>query len=140
MSSRRQRGVGLVAAIFLVVVVALLAAFLVSVATTSRTSSALGAVETRARYAAQGGLEWAAQRLLANPGAASCDDDFPASFTLTGGATGGFRISASCRQTPIKEGPVAYSVFDVVVVAEVGDSGGDDYFRRELAASVVVIP
>lgn len=134
-----QRGVALVAAIFLIVVVALLAGFLVSIAGASRTASAYAAVESRARHAAESGLEWAVHRLLTNPVAPDCSG-FPASFALAGGGSGGFRITAQCNGQAVTEGAANYSVFDLEVVAEFGTAGGDDYFRRLLAASVVVRP
>ncbi|MCB1749188.1 MAG: hypothetical protein H6977_04730 [Gammaproteobacteria bacterium] len=135
----RQRGVALVAAIFLIVVVALLAGFLVSMLSASRTASAYAAVEARARYAAQSGLDWAAHHVLSNPATADCSA-FPASFTLTGGGSGGFRVTVQCSRQAVTEGAVSYAVFDLEILAEFGTAGGDDYFRRVLDAAVVVRP
>lgn len=137
--ARPQRGVALVAAIFLIVVVALLAGFLVSIASAGRTASAYAVVEARARHAAESGLEWAVHRVLSNPAAPDCSG-FPATFTLADGGSGGFRIAAKCSDQVVTEGAASYSVFDLEVVAEFGTAGADDYFRRLLAAAVVVRP
>lgn len=54
----RSRGVGLVTAIFLLVVIAGLAVAMVTVFTTQQASSALDVQGTRAYQAARAGLEW----------------------------------------------------------------------------------
>lgn len=54
----RSRGVGLVTAIFLLVVIAGLAVAMVTVFTTQQSSSALDVQGTRAYQAARAGLEW----------------------------------------------------------------------------------
>ncbi|WP_223468007.1 agglutinin biogenesis protein MshP [Massilia soli] len=54
----RSRGVGLVTAIFLLVVIAGLAVAMVTVFTTQQTSSALDVQGTRAYQAARAGIEW----------------------------------------------------------------------------------
>lgn len=54
----RSRGVGLVTAIFLLVVIAALAVAMVTVFTTQQSSSALDVQGTRAYQAARAGLEW----------------------------------------------------------------------------------
>lgn len=54
----RSRGVGLITAIFLLVVIAALAVAMVTVFTTQQTSSALDLQGARAYQAARAGLEW----------------------------------------------------------------------------------
>lgn len=54
----RSRGVGLVTAIFLLVVIAALAVAMVTVFTTQQSSSALDVQGSRAYQAARAGLEW----------------------------------------------------------------------------------
>lgn len=58
----RQRGVGIVTAIFLVVVLAALGVAMVSVYTAQQASSALDVLGTRAYLAARAGAEWGIYR------------------------------------------------------------------------------
>lgn len=65
---------------------------------------------------------------------------FPGEFHLTGGGSGGFRVTVQCSRQAVTEGAVSYAVFDLEILAEFGTAGGDDYFRRVLDAAVVVRP
>lgn len=133
--SAAQRGFSIVSAIFLVVVIALIAGFLVSIGSVARTSSTYSVVAMRSHFAAQSGVEWAVHQVLDNPLAPSCFTS-PTSFSLPGAGSGAFRVTARCSPQAVTEGTQSYTVFDIDVVAEFGTAGGEDYFRREVAASV----
>ncbi|APA68053.1 hypothetical protein [Janthinobacterium sp. 1_2014MBL_MicDiv] len=95
--ARRMRGFSLVTAIFLLVVLAGLAAVMVNVSTFQQTESAMDVQGVRAEQAARAGLEWGLQRQLAAglaPGAACIA---PAAFTLPTGTTlSAFTVSVQC--------------------------------------------
>jgi MSHA biogenesis protein MshP len=63
---RRSRGFLVIAAVFLVVVLAALAGYLMTVSTTSQAASAADANSARAYQAARAGIEWAAYQVLRN--------------------------------------------------------------------------
>ena len=135
MKTRRQNGFSIVSAIFLVVVIALIAGFLVSIGSVQQATSAFSIVATRAHFAALSGVEWSVHQVLANPLAPTCFAS-PTSFNLGGAGTGNFVITAECTEAEVTEGPDDYSVFDLDVTAEFGVSGQEDYFRRKISASV----
>lgn len=72
MSRERQRGLGLVAAIFLIVVVAALVAALTRMVRTSGEVFALDVVSHRAFLAAESGAQLGLNRVFAPSGAGSC--------------------------------------------------------------------
>lgn len=134
-----QSGFSLVSAIFLVVVVALIAGFMVSIGGLQRSASANAVVAKRAHFAARSGIEWAVHQVLSNPAAPECFT-LPTSFGFSGIGSGGMRVSFDCNETEVTEGAVSYSVFDLEAIAEFGVSGSEDYFRRVLSASVATPP
>lgn len=143
MRSQRQRGFSIIAAIFLVVVIALIAGFLVTVGSVQRTTSAYSIIASRAHFAAISGIEWGVHQVLANPAMPACFDaggDAEEIFTVPGAGSGNFLVTVTCSPAPngqqVFEGARQYSVFEIDVVAEFGTSGSEDYFRRELSASV----
>lgn len=89
---KRQAGVGLVTAIFLVVVISGLAAALVTIFTSQQASSGLDLQGTRAYQAARAGIEWG---LFRQTRAASCvastNFALPANTSLSG-----FTVTVTC--------------------------------------------
>lgn len=95
---RRQAGVGLVTAIFLLVVLAGLAVAMVALGTSQQAGSALDVQGARAYQAARAGIEWGLYQNLRTPGRqclASSSFALPASSTLRG-----FVVTVSCTSTP----------------------------------------
>jgi MSHA biogenesis protein MshP len=109
----RQRGVSLVTAIFLLVVLAALAAAVVSVSTVHQASSALDVLGTRAYYAARAGVEWGLYQQLRPSPAPGC---FATStFALpTGSSLSGFTVTVSCSLTI---GPGSLQRFQIISTA-----------------------
>jgi MSHA biogenesis protein MshP len=109
-AARRQRGFLIIAAVFLVVVLAGLVAYLTSVSTTSQASSAADFNSARAYQAARAGIEWGAYQILINPGAgtyktacdAANDPLAPTKFDLTFGSTlTAFTATVRCSSSAV---------------------------------------
>ena len=131
MSARRgQRGFSLVAAIFLLVVLAALGAFAVrlTVFQSQTVTSALRAAQ--AYQAARSGAAWAAYRAVSGGVCA------PAALALTEGGTAGFTVSVSCAQLTYVEGTTTVNVFVLDVRATDGAFGSADYVSRRLQTKV----
>jgi MSHA biogenesis protein MshP len=90
---QRQRGLGLVTAIFLLVVIAGLAAALVTVFTNQQTGSQLDQQGTRAYQAARAGIEWGLFRARMTPANCVSSSSFalPATSML-----GDFTVTVTC--------------------------------------------
>lgn len=96
----RARGVSLLTAVFLLVVLASLSAAIVGVFGAQQSSATLDVLGARAEMAARSGLEWGLYRQLRVPPAApsvGCSADMPATFALPAdGALAGFSVTVRC--------------------------------------------
>jgi MSHA biogenesis protein MshP len=126
----RQQGFSLVSAIFLLVVLAGLAAFAVRLNTLQQQTVTAGLRGAQAFEAARTGAAWGAYRAL-NAGVCAAG-----TLNLTEGATAGFRVSVQCTQSVHTEGTATVRVFVFNVRAEAGAYGGPDYVSRRLHAKV----
>ena len=154
MSPETQKGFSLVAAIFLLVVLALLGALIASVTGMQQASGQLDLVGVRAYHSARAGLEWGASQVLdpnntLNAGSCavinmpSCPAS-PQPLPALGGSLSGFTVTMTCAQTAdTTEGNRNVRVFQVVATACNEPSGGScpnpapssSYVERQLQAS-----
>lgn len=125
-----QQGFSLIAAVFLLVVLAGLGAYAVRLNTLQQQSVTAALRSAQAFEAARTGAAWGAFRAV-NLGLCGA-----ASLTLTEGAATGFRVSVQCRQSSHVEGTTAVRVFVLDVRAEAGVYGGPDYVSRRLQTKV----
>lgn len=132
MSRISQRGFSLLSAIFLVVVVAMIAGFAVSIGNAQRSGSVLGLLATRAGFAAQSGLEWAIAEVTARH---AC---VPAGTRVQPAGSGldGFVVAIDCAAVAVVEGAASYTVFALEVAASAGAEGTEDYVQRRVSAQV----
>jgi MSHA biogenesis protein MshP len=126
------RGFAIVSAIFILVVLAALGAFIVNISTSQQIGSALDVQGVRAYQAARAGIEWGMYRVLqdANFGAntpdqntnqlslsSGCQSTLPGSptttpITLTATTLSSFSVTVSCFATHdgTNKGPWVYSI------------------------------
>jgi len=109
MCLERQTGFSIIAAIFLLVVLALLGAFIVSVTGMQQSSGQLDVLGVRAYQSARAGMEWGAWQVL-DPGntlnAGSCSPIVmptcpasPTNLPPLAGSLSGFTVTVTCAQT-----------------------------------------
>lgn len=109
----RQAGVSLVTAIFLLVVLAMLAVAIVSVSGTHQISSALDVQGARAYQAARAGIEWGLYKQLRPAPQAACF--VPTTFALPGASNlAGFTVTVQCTVT---DGPGTLKRYQIVSTA-----------------------
>lgn len=127
---RAQRGMALVAALFLIVVLALLGVFAVRVGGAGEQDVTASLMESRALAAARSGIEYAAYRVSVN----LCNSaiDVPFNLNLTQGALNGFAISGTCR----RDTHGTYFTYVISVTASKGTYGRPDYVARKLTRTV----
>lgn len=123
-----ERGFSLVSAIFLLVVIAALGIFAVTLSTTQHQSAAMDVMGSRAYQAARAGIEWAAYQVVtqASP-PVTCDTNF-AQGSL-GGTLAPFTVTVTCTSTPVAGDLISY-VYDVSAVAKAGAMGDPNYVER----------
>lgn len=128
----RSRGFSIVAAVFLIVVVAMIAGYAVTIGSVQQADTTSALVAARADAAASSGLEWGIARVTrdgACPGATS-------SFSPAGTTLVAFTVSVACASTAITEGATTYTLFTITATATFASVGSEDYTRRVATAQV----
>lgn len=120
-----QRGMSLVTALFILVVLSAIGGYMVLTAGVQRRTTVMALQGARAYHAAHSGLEWGIFRDLAS---GSCTNG---TFDVDG-----FTVSVGCSQTPFVEGGNNYTVFRISSLAEWGSYGDENYVSRQLTARV----
>lgn len=147
------RGFAIVTAVFILVVLAVLGAFMVNVSTNQQIGSALDVQGVRAYQAARAGIEWGLLQQLplqrANPPTyATCAAAFGTngtfSFPATAASLQAFTVTVTC--TPVSDangGPTVYTVTATACNATdatthdcPNGSPGNLYVERRLAATL----
>jgi len=127
---RTESGFVLPTAIFLLVVLAALATYMVSLSRTSHISSALDVQGTRAYLAARAGIEWGAWQLLQNSSCAAASPPLTLAGTLTA-----FSVNVSCVQSgSYTDGADTVDVYRITSIAKSGTPNGVDYVERQIQA------
>jgi len=122
----KAKGFALISAIFLVVVLSLLGAAIVSLSTTQHVGGARDLLGSRAYFAARAGIDWGAYQVLQ---ASSC----AASTALP--ALDGFAVQVSCNASgPFDEAGNAVTVYQITATASRGTVGATDHAERQLQA------
>lgn len=129
-----HRGMALVTALFLMLVLGLLAAAMVVVTSIQQTSASLDLRGDQAYQAATAALEWGTYQVLR---ANNC----PASTALPlGPAMGGLTAVVQCSQVPAggvqENGTGQVSLYVVTATASGGAVGTSDYVERQVQATL----
>jgi len=131
---RHAAGFVLPAAIFLLVILAALAAFMVSLSRTSHISSALDIQGVRAYHAARSGIEWAAWQVVQNP--APLCTAVPTILAFPAGTLATFTVNVSCVPFgPYTDGADSVTIYQVTSTATSGAVGGVDFVSRQIQAN-----
>lgn len=132
-----ESGFVLPSAIFLLVVLAALGAYMVTLSRTSHISGALDVQGTRAYYAARAGIEWAAWQVVDPQGLQPSPTPCPTSpGTLVLDATlAGFTVIVDCVRTLEADGADTVAIYRITSTAHAGEVGGPDFVERQIQAS-----
>lgn len=135
-----QQGFTLVSAIFLLVIIALLAATAVSLSVSQQQTSTQDLAGSRAYQAARAGVEWGVFQLLRNPTGINCAEAGAANVVaMPAGTTfAGFTVSVECsRHGAATESGTQTETFSLVSTARSNAAAGTATFvERQLTATV----
>jgi MSHA biogenesis protein MshP len=137
-------GFSLISAIFLLVVVTLLGAYVATLSTNQHIAEALDVEGARAYQAARAGVDWGAWQILQAPAGGfrtSCDGATyatPFSQALAGlpGTLSGFAVQVQCGSAATTEAGVNIRVYRLTVTASKGNLGSLFYVERQLQATL----
>ena len=142
----RQRGFNIVTAVFLIVVLALLGVFIVSLSGLQQAGVRLDLLGVRGYQAARAGIEWAAYQVLdpnntLNP--VTCTQlpacpISPTTLPALGGSLSPFTVTVACAAlaTPATEGTRNIQVYAITSTATTGTAGTTGYINREVQATL----
>jgi MSHA biogenesis protein MshP len=147
---RDAGGFALVAAIFLLLIIAALGAFAMNLTAGAHATAAVAVHGARAYEAARAGIEWAAYQIrdpngTLAPGATNLPDCFASPTPLAlPAAMGDFTVEVSCTRHPDfgaspnfhEEGSKRLAVYVVTSTASAGTPGAADYVERRLEARI----
>jgi MSHA biogenesis protein MshP len=135
---RTESGFVLPTAIFLLVILAALATYMVSLSRTSHISSALDIQGARAYQAARAGIEWAAWRVAdpqnPPPNPAPLCPASPTALTLAG-TLSAFAVSVSCVRIVETDGADTIVIYQITSTASAGAADEVDFVQRQIQAS-----
>ena len=128
---RSSKGFSLISAIFLLVVIAALGTFAVTLSTIQHQSSALDVQGTRAYHAARAGIEWGAYQVLQGGGA--CAVSTP--VTPTGTTLAGFAVTVTCASSgAIAEAGATVTIY--LLTSKATQGAGTDYVERKMTVTI----
>jgi MSHA biogenesis protein MshP len=135
--SGRHRGVVLIAALFLIVVLAGLGLFAMRLGAGQQQSVNLTLLGARAQAAADSGVELGANRAIKGAG---CVPLLPltttVSVTLTEAALSGFNVTVVCSHSSQTVGAVTYDVYELSAFGQSGTYGAPAYVARTASRTV----
>ena len=144
-----QRGFSIITGVFLVVVLSLLGAFMLSVTGTQQSSSVLDVQGSRAYQAARTGVEWGAWQVL-DPNNAigtaalpTCPAS-PTDLSALAGTLSSFTVTVTCSATSTTEGNRNVGAYLIVATSCNQPSGGScpnaapsaGYLERQMQATL----
>lgn len=139
--ARRQRGVSIVTAIFLIVILAGLAGFAARIFSVQQQSSGLDVLGAQAYAAAQTGIDWGAYQVL--DGTPTCTAS--ANLAMPAGPLATFGVTVTCAATSYTEAGATVTIYQLAATACNQPTGagvcpnpapGDSYVERQVSASV----
>ncbi|WP_126452066.1 pilus assembly protein MshP [Sulfuriflexus mobilis] len=135
----RQKGFSLVTAIFLLVVLSAIGAFMVTIGGTQRTTTTAALQGARAFQAARSGIEWAIARVLVPNATCTSITDNP-SFAATAPGQGGFAVTVMCTSSSHTEAGNNINIFVITSEARFSNYGSADFVRRRITATISLPP
>lgn len=130
----KKKGFALLSAVFILVILALLATFIVSLSSSTRQTNTLAIQGVRAYFAARSGIEWGINQVIVNNACFSSQ-----TLNLTQAGLNGFNVDMSCTVIgTFTEGTDTYSVFEITALGRFRSFGHPDFVSRTLQASATL--
>jgi MSHA biogenesis protein MshP len=133
-----QRGFSLISAIFLLVVIAVLGMFAVTLFTGQQQGETLDMLGARAYQASRAGIEWGAYQIL-TPGTISCNTyAAPNSnnVALTAPGLQNFTVTVACGSLAVSEAGATVTIYQLTSTATQGNADTPNYVERQIKAAI----
>ena len=136
-----QRGISIVTAIFLIVILAALAGFAARIFSVQQQSSGLDVLGAQAYAAAQSGIDWGAYQALRSSACAGSTN-----LTMPAGPISSFTVTVGCTATNHTEAGATVTMYSLIStacnqpaagpIACPNGAPGDSYVERQVTATV----
>lgn len=127
---KHQKGITLIGAIFVLIIVSLLGKYLINITGVQRQTSLLALQSARAYQAANAGIEWSIAKTVASN---SCPGSAPTNFS----GLAGFIVTTSCTDLGVfDENGISSFIYRLSSTAKYGSYGDIDYVSRKLEVSI----
>jgi MSHA biogenesis protein MshP len=127
-----QSGFSLISAIFLLVVIAALGTFAVTLSTTQQQSAAQDVLGARAYQAARAGIEWGAYQVLQNAGC-----PLPTQVLAAMPNTlANFRVQVDCSSLATTDAGIPVVMYQLTSTATQGTVATPDYVERQISVTI----
>lgn len=136
MTRQQQRGLGIVSAIFLLVALTALGAYMLTLGGVTQATVDRAVLTARVYSAARSGLEWGIHRAVApatQPGACAST---ATAFSPTGSGLFAINVSVECSQSSHSSGAKVYYVYYLRSTAAYDQAATLDYIERKIEATV----
>lgn len=142
-----QQGFSMVSAIFLLVVIAALGTFAVTLSTTQHQSAALDVMGARAYQAARAGIEWGVYQVVNNPTAACTTgaggQPNPVSMPAAPSTLAAFTVDVNCRKYPpvpeaANNNVTMYRIISTASGVAGAQVGSPNYVERQMTVTIAL--
>ncbi len=130
-----KHGFGLIAAIFVLLVLASAGAMMINLSGVQRKTTVLALQGDRAYRAAITGIEWGVHQSL---NLAACPTT--TTLSLTEGGLQGFDVELSCTSSEHSENGVTSRTYELTAISEYGNYSDADYVRRRVMGTITDAP
>lgn len=130
-TTRFQRGFSLISAIFLLVVIAALGTFAVTLSTSQQQSAALDVLGSRAYQAARAGIEWGAYQALQNN---SCTNT--TTLAAMPNTLANFNVTVDCTSSAASEASATVTMYQLTSTAKQGATTTPNYVERQMSVTI----
>lgn len=128
---KKQKGFTLVVAVFVLVILSLLAVSMINITAISKATLINAIQGNRAYYAARSGLEWQVYKI---ENERECPAD--SVINLNQGAFPGFEVNVTCTKEEFLEDPYIIKIFTLTSKSSSGSFGNENYTSREVVMSM----
>jgi len=131
---RTQLGFSLVAAIFLLVVLAGLGIYMVTISTVQQQTLSYTFLSARAYQAARSGIEWGTYRVINDSDCSS----FPHTIDFSDDSLTGFQTKLNCSVVEHQEKNHKFNIYNLIATSETDTAsfGTLDYVSREIKVTI----
>jgi MSHA biogenesis protein MshP len=135
-----SKGFSLVSAIFLLVVIAALGTFAVTLSTTQHQSATLDVMGARAYQASRAGIEWGAYQVISSPASIGCPvggASNPVAMPAAPSTLAAFTVDVSCwSYVPVSEAANTVTMYRLISTATQGTAATPDYVERQMTVTI----